>query len=191
VGAVHHSMASCLHPETGEACAELASSKVYDGRLDSEVMGLHLAEAPDSVPEDINHVSMLALPPLPAPSEPAPEWKERRQAALSAAKRAVSSEEPLSVQLGNTASRSIPEVDPNEERVEEAMAKLETMQSLQAELEEWQGVLTSKIQKMEDASEEEEDIATMRNELDTVQEKLAMHKQDVMRISNEIAELKA
>ena len=49
----------------------------------------------------------------------------------------------------------------------------------------------SKISKMEDSGEEEEDIATMRNELDTVQEKLAMHVKDVDRITQEIAEIEA
>ena len=197
VGASHHSTAVCLHPEVGEACAVLASTTNYTGRLDSENMGLDLAAEPSKVPEDISDDSALALPPLPpceqtAAPEVSAEWTERRAAALSAATRPVSTphkvrpHEVITLDPAQTQTQT-----QTADKLEDAKSSLESMQALQQELEEWQSVLEAKIKKMETSGDDEEDINTMRSELDTVKEKLGMHIKDIANVTEEIRQIES
>jgi len=196
VGATHHSTAACLHPEMGEICATVASSIAYDGKHDSENMGLDLAAEPSCVPEHFTNESALALPPLPSATQaPTEEWMERRTAALSAAKRPVLDHTVLtmspSVHQHSASELSSQSANAAMEKLDDAKSSLESMESLQQELEDWKEVLKSKIVRMEQNGEEEEDIATMRNELDTVEEKLALHVIDVEKVTKDIMQIES
>jgi len=180
LGATHHSTAVCMHPETAEACTALASSSThrYDGQLDSEKLGLDLAAQPSAVPDDVSAPSALSLPPLPAPTA---AWADRRSAAHAAALR------PTQITPQRAVSKDFVSPAPVQDKLEDAKCSLETMHGLQQEMEEWRDTLLRKITKMEAAAEDEEDIDTMRNELETVEEKLAIHVSDVQKLSDTIS----